>query len=86
MVAHSARILGLLLELEPQLLQNKRAAANVLIDLADVAGIVAAIILLESGEVTFQELLLDITRLMDESAHEIADLHPNEGDGSSAIN
>lgn len=86
MVAHGARILGLLLELEPQLLENKRAAANALVDLADVAGIVAAIILLESGEATFQDLLFDITKLMDESAHEIADLHAKEGDGSSAFN
>jgi hypothetical protein len=73
------------LQLEPQLLKDKGAAARILVDLADVAGAISAIILLENGEETFQELLFDITRLMDESAHEVAGLHPDD-DESCAIN
>jgi hypothetical protein len=80
----SARVLRLLLQLEPQLLTNKRTAARILVDLADVAGAVSAIILRENGEETFQELLFDIASMMDESAHEVAALHPD--DGSCTLN
>jgi hypothetical protein len=80
MEQHSARVLGLLLQLEPQLLNNKRAAARMLVELADVAGAIAALILLENGEETFQELLFDLSRLMNESAHVVAGLHGDDRD------
>jgi hypothetical protein len=81
----SAHILGLLLQLEPRLLTNKATAARILVDLADVGGAISAIILLENGEETFQELLFDIAKLMDESAHEVAGFHPGD-DERCAIN
>lgn len=75
MEQHSARVLRLLLQMEPQLLNNKGAAARMLVELADVAGAIAALILLENGEETLQELLFDISRMIDESAHVVAGLH-----------
>ncbi len=82
MQSHAARVLDLLMELEPQLLSNKGTAAKVIADLADATGIVAAIVLSENGEETFQEFLSDIRKLIDKSAHRVGAPHLNDNEGS----
>ncbi len=80
----SSHVLRLLLQLEPQLLNNKGAAARTLVELADLMGAISAIILCENGEEIFQDLLSDISRSIEESAREVAGL--GQGEPSGAIN
>jgi hypothetical protein len=89
MAQHRRFILRLLLELEPDLMASKSAAASVLGALADVAGTISAIILRENGEDTFQDVLKDMIDQIDHSAHQAAQWdaelsHTHEG--TDAIN
>lgn len=89
MTRHSRFILRLLLELEPELMTSKSAAAGVLGALAEVVGGISAIILRENGEDTFQDVLKDMSDQIDHSAHESAKWdaelsHTHEG--TDAIN
>ncbi len=88
MSENSALFMGFLLELEPHVLTNKSAAASVLEELAEVAGAISAIILVENGEDGYQAVLRDLLDQIDRSARAVAqfDVPPDPQGGSGRMN
>jgi hypothetical protein len=81
MSEHSALVMELLLELEPDVLTDKSAAASVLKELADVAGAISAVLLEENGEEIYQAVLKDILERIDQSARAVAERDPVDWHG-----